>query len=233
MLTMCYKVVIPGGNDEAGYCISNGSIPDLYRDDGDRIEDNGARPSLSVEVEDIHHKNAFDVFFADLGEPDYYLSDVELSRATLGELKNALLGKPSSWKLTNVRIARSSINFDCYNFGRKTYLAEEKKRLRDAKASDTEIDAVTRTAEPDHVCFVFCGVSGWRTYDITINEYSKKGKLKRRLIIRHYCFGEEHESAENLAEIHEYSKGRLKRVINLNRTEDKYSMLAEITEFKY
>ncbi len=40
MLTMCYRVVIPGGNDEAGYCISNGSIPDLYCDDGDRIENN-------------------------------------------------------------------------------------------------------------------------------------------------------------------------------------------------
>lgn len=231
MLTMCYQVIIPGGNDQAGYCISNGSIPDLYRDDGNRIEDNGARPSLSVEVEDVHHEDAFDVFFTDLGEPDYYFSDVELSRETLGELKNAFLGKPSSWRLTNVRITRSSINFDCCNFGRKIYLAEEEKRLRDAKASDAEIDDVARMTEPDHVCFVFCDVR--RTYTITINEYSKKGKVKRRLIIRYHRFGEENESTENIAEIHEYSKGRLKRVIDLTRTEDKYSMLAEITEFKY
>ena len=51
--------------------------------------------------------------------------------------------------------------------------------------------------------------------------------------ILYHRFGEENESTENIAEIHEYSKGQLRRVINLSRAEGKYDMLAKITEFKY
>lgn len=232
MLTMCYKVVIPGGNEQAGYSISNGFMPNQFYSSEDNFQTNGSCPSLSIEAHNRNGDDTFDDFYASLTEPEFTFSEVELSEATLGELKNAVHGKTSSWKLTNVRIEHGNIVLCLHNFGRKLWLEEqESELLRETKGRGDARDLM-KNIEADYVWMFLKKTSYPNSSEFTVNEYSRKGKLKRRYVIRYHC-NEKHEVDDRIAEVSEYSKKRLERIIELYWMEDEWNMLAEITEFKY
>lgn len=232
MLTMCYQVLISGDNEQAGYSISNGYIPHQNSDSEDDFEGNGDCPSLSIEVKDRNGDDIFGRFYTDLTEPEFGSSEVELSAGTLGELKNAIQGKMSSWKLTNVRIEHGNIVLNLHNFGRKLWLKEKECELYKRTQDFKEGDALIKNTEPDGV-WMYVKKTSYGIGEFRVNEYSKKGKLKRYYVIQYHRCREECKNGDRIAEIHEYSKKRLKRIIELFQTESEWNMLAEITEFKY
>lgn len=96
MLTTCYRLLLPGGNEEPGYQITNDDQPDRHnRYDS---ESNAECPSLVIRVDNRKNEESeMRQILAILDEPEY-VSDgnVELSEMVLKEIQNALFGYPSS-----------------------------------------------------------------------------------------------------------------------------------------
>lgn len=164
MRKMNYQATFTQSDDEVAYAVANGPT------EHDITEGNSDYPSLTIESD---RERDVEKLYEVLASPEYDAYDYaeELSSATISELKFAIQGKPSSWKLTAVTVDSYRIMLDFHNFGRQQWLHE----IRSSDLTHDEIDRIEKTSETDHV---WCTLTG--RINFTVKEYSKKGKVKRR-----------------------------------------------------
>lgn len=222
------RIIIPQGNDEIAYAITNGPVSWHSADVG-----NAEYPSLDITV-DQNTDEDFDKFYSNVTAVDglvVYPSGPEPSQADIYEIKAALCGKALSWKLTSIAFYGYGLCFNFHNFGRERLL-DEMSHGYNMHCHEQACKDLLNTVGP-FSAFGFYGSSNV-VNSFIVSEYNKKHKLKRRYKISVCPHNIEVKDAHVLS-VEEYSKkNKLPlRSLNFYNGEDKYDLYADIVEYTY
>lgn len=231
MRAMSYERIIPFGNDEVVYVISNGTHMTAY-DMSPCNSSNCSHPSLVVQAESPHNGECTELLLQWLNEQVWEYNSTELSASDIGELCQAILGKPSSWKLTSIRLSGQGLYFELHNFGRHCYEIDQANKFPNDDEGKQAYWKWAKSTPSYHALLL--PMTQFPAPFLIVKEFNKKGKMKRRYVFDFIRGGKEIQKGCTIAQVKEYSIKHLEREISFILSDDgSDTIFAEITEFQY